>query len=162
MAGFVDLTGWPDREPAGPFGAYTDFIAPWFLLTALLAALDHRNRTGEGQHLDQAQVEAGIQILGPALLDYDANGRVQTRRGNEDDSRIHKIRPDGTHSSFLGATCTGNCLSDGLPAWSPSGRRIAFQRTMGPELGQSNLIAIFVLQTSHEYLRSSSHMRSSA
>ncbi|MHB8577588.1 MAG: CaiB/BaiF CoA transferase family protein [Dehalococcoidia bacterium] len=85
VAGFVDLTGWPDREPAGPFGAYTDFIAPWFLLTALLAALDHRDRTGEGQYLDESQTEAGIQLLGPALLDWTANGHLRTRRGNEDD-----------------------------------------------------------------------------
>jgi len=80
-AGFVDLTGWPDREPAGPFGAYTDFIAPWFLLTALLAALDERDRSGLGQYLDQAQVEAGISLLGPALLDYSANGVLATRAG---------------------------------------------------------------------------------
>ena len=28
IAGFYTITGWPDREPAGPFGAYTDYIAP--------------------------------------------------------------------------------------------------------------------------------------
>jgi crotonobetainyl-CoA:carnitine CoA-transferase CaiB-like acyl-CoA transferase len=88
VAGFVDLTGWPDREPAGPFGAYTDFVAPWFLLTALLAALDYRDRTGEGQYLDQSQVEAGLQTLGPALLDSTANGQLRSRRGNEDDEYV--------------------------------------------------------------------------
>src|SRR5581483_7395488 len=56
-AGLHNLTGWPDRPPSGVFGAYTDFLAPWFLYTALVAALDHRDRTGEGQHLDQSQVE---------------------------------------------------------------------------------------------------------
>ena len=85
VAGFVELTGWPDREPAGPFGAYTDFVAPWFLLTTLLAALDYRDRTGEGQYLDQSQAEAGMQLLGPALLDYTANGHLRSRRGNDDD-----------------------------------------------------------------------------
>jgi benzylsuccinate CoA-transferase BbsF subunit len=83
-AGLHALTGWPDRPPAGVFGAYTDFVAPWFLYTALVAALDHRDRTGEGQHLDQAQVEAGLQMLGPQLLDYFANGHVTTRAGNDD------------------------------------------------------------------------------
>lgn len=85
VSGFVELTGWPDREPGMPSGAFTDFVAPWFLLTALLAAIDHRERTGEGQYLDQAQVESGIQMVGPALLDYSANGHLRSRRGNEDD-----------------------------------------------------------------------------
>lgn len=83
-AGFYALTGWPDRPPAGVHGAYTDFLSPWFLFTALIAALDHRDRTGEGQYLDQAQVEAGLQLLGPALLHYFATGTTPTRAGNED------------------------------------------------------------------------------
>jgi benzylsuccinate CoA-transferase BbsF subunit len=44
-AGFFHLTGWPDREPAGPYGAYTDFINPHFAASALIAALDHWRRT---------------------------------------------------------------------------------------------------------------------
>jgi crotonobetainyl-CoA:carnitine CoA-transferase CaiB-like acyl-CoA transferase len=84
MAGLHALTGWPDRPPAGVFGAYTDFIAPWFLFTALIAALDYRDRTGRGQYLDQSQVEAGMQLLGPHLLDYFASGHALTRAGNDD------------------------------------------------------------------------------
>ena len=45
MSGVQYLTGWADRPPAGPFGPYTDYPAPRFALTALLAALDHRRRT---------------------------------------------------------------------------------------------------------------------
>lgn len=83
-AGLHALTGWPDRPPAGIFGAYTDFVAPWFLYTALVAALDYRDRTGRGQYLDQSQVEAGLQLLGPALLDHFATGRTAERAGNDD------------------------------------------------------------------------------
>jgi crotonobetainyl-CoA:carnitine CoA-transferase CaiB-like acyl-CoA transferase len=84
MAGFVDLTGWPDRTPATPYGAYTDFIVQRFCGTALVAALDHRRRTGEGQYIDVSQYEASAQFLAPFLLDAEVNGRVRTRDGNRD------------------------------------------------------------------------------
>ena len=84
ISGFYDLTGWPDRPPAGPFGAYTDTVAPRFMVAAILAALDHRRRTGQGQHIDQSQAESALHFLGPALLDYTVNERVQERVGNRD------------------------------------------------------------------------------
>ena len=55
MTGFTDLTGWPDRAPAGPFTAYTDYVSPRFLALALVAAIDHVRRTGQGQYIDLAQ-----------------------------------------------------------------------------------------------------------
>src|SRR3990170_2062922 len=58
ISGFHNLTGWPDRPPAGPFGAYTDTIAPRFTAIAILAALDERRRTGRGQYIDQSQAVA--------------------------------------------------------------------------------------------------------
>ncbi len=84
LGGFYGLTGWPDRAPAGPFLAYTHTIAPRFTVAAILAALDHRRRTGEGQYIDLSQMESSLHFLTPALLDYTVNGRVQTRDGNRD------------------------------------------------------------------------------
>lgn len=83
MSGFFGLTGWPDRPPCGPYGAYTDYISPRFFLAALLAALDHRRRTGEGQYIDFAQAEAAMHTLTPAILEYTVNERVPERRGNQ-------------------------------------------------------------------------------
>ncbi|MFT3855622.1 MAG: CoA transferase [Ilumatobacteraceae bacterium] len=82
LAGFYEIAGWPDRTPIMIYGAYTDFVAQRFTTTALLAALDHRRRTGEGQHIDVAQLEAALQFLGPELLAYELDGRVATRAGN--------------------------------------------------------------------------------
>ena len=84
ISGFFHPTGWPDRPPAGPFGAYTDYIAPWYNATAVMAALTHKHHTGEGQHIDLSQAEAALQFLGPALLDYTVNGRIQGPAGNRD------------------------------------------------------------------------------
>ena len=84
MAGVLDLTGWSDRPPAGPYGPYTDYPAPRFSLTALLAALEHRRRTGQGAHIDQAQAEATLHLLAPALIDHLNGGATLRRRGNDD------------------------------------------------------------------------------
>lgn len=85
VAGFYELTGWPDRAPAGPFGAYTDYVAPRFNAISILAALEHRHRTGEGQHIDMSQAESALHFLAPALLDVLVNDHVPTRRGNRDE-----------------------------------------------------------------------------
>ena len=82
IAGFGELTGWPDRAPAAPFGAYTDYTSPKFTIAALLAAVGHKRRTGQGQYIDLSQAECSIHMLGRAVLDYTVNGRVQTRTAN--------------------------------------------------------------------------------
>jgi benzylsuccinate CoA-transferase BbsF subunit len=85
LAGFVSVTGWADRLPAGPFAAYSDFIAPRYSLAALGAALYHRQRTGEGQYIDLSQIEAAIHFLEPMLLDHAVNGRTAGLRGAASD-----------------------------------------------------------------------------
>jgi benzylsuccinate CoA-transferase BbsF subunit len=84
LAGFVDYWGWPDRDPAGPAGAYTDYVATRFITAAVLGALEHRRRTGEGQHVDVAQAEAAMHFLTPGILRYGINGKTIDRAGNSD------------------------------------------------------------------------------
>ena len=86
ISGLTYLCGWPDRQPTGPYGSYTDYLVPRFNLLAIAAALDHRRRTGEGVYLDAAQLESSVQFVAPALLDYQANGRISRRAGNRDPS----------------------------------------------------------------------------
>ncbi|MBW2270562.1 MAG: CoA transferase [Deltaproteobacteria bacterium] len=81
LGGFIAITGWPDRKPQAPWGAYTDFIAPRYALSALGAALVHRDATGEGQYIDISQIEAALHFLEPMLLDCNVNGRVFERPG---------------------------------------------------------------------------------
>src|SRR4029450_3557681 len=84
VSGFSNLGGWPDRPPSGPFSAYTDYVSPRFVAIAILAALEHRRRAGEGQLIDCSQAEASLHFLGPALLDHTVNGRLWERTGNRD------------------------------------------------------------------------------
>ena len=82
IAGYYEITGWPDLPPDGPWTAYTDTISPRFLGATLMAALDHRRRTGQGQYIDAAQIEMGLQFLGPQLIDFRVSGRSVSRMGN--------------------------------------------------------------------------------
>jgi crotonobetainyl-CoA:carnitine CoA-transferase CaiB-like acyl-CoA transferase len=82
VAGFYEVTGWPDLRPDGPWVAYTDTIAPRFISATLIAALDHRRRTGEGQWIDAAQIEASLHFLAPELMEHQRTGVVITRLGN--------------------------------------------------------------------------------
>jgi benzylsuccinate CoA-transferase BbsF subunit len=82
LSGYNALTGWPDREPVGPFGTITDSLSPRFVATALAAGLLYRRRTGRGVYLDVSQVEAAVYTLSPWLLEYADTGVVADRDGN--------------------------------------------------------------------------------
>jgi crotonobetainyl-CoA:carnitine CoA-transferase CaiB-like acyl-CoA transferase len=106
ISGFHNLTGWPDRPPSGPFGAYTDYVSPRFTAIAILAALEYRRRTGKGQYIDQSQGEASLHFLGPAILDYTVNGRVQMRDGNRDPVFApHAVYPARGDDAWVAIVC---------------------------------------------------------
>ena len=84
LTGLMHLTGLPGREPAGTGTNFPDHVPnPCHAAFAIMAALRHRRRTGEGQLIDIAQTEPTIALLGPTFLDLTVNGRVQQPTGNE-------------------------------------------------------------------------------
>jgi crotonobetainyl-CoA:carnitine CoA-transferase CaiB-like acyl-CoA transferase len=92
LSGFNYLTGWPDREPIGPFGTITDSLAPRFVATALAAALLHRRATGESVYVDLSQVECAAWTLSDWLLAYRRGGVIGERRGNtHPDAALHSV-----------------------------------------------------------------------
>jgi benzylsuccinate CoA-transferase BbsF subunit len=132
ITGFYELTGWPDRAPAGPFLAYTDYVAPRFAMAALLAALERRRRTGLGEFLDFSQAEASIHFLAPAMM-ATADGVHRTRRGNEDDiAWPHGVYPCVGHDTWIAVACetdeqraalaaeVGAATDAALTAWTAS------------------------------------------
>ena len=82
LVGFNQVCGWPDRDPAFPWGAYTDSTGPFFIVIAIISALGQRRQTGKGQYIDVSQFECSLPFLSPAILDYNINRRVQGRWGN--------------------------------------------------------------------------------
>jgi benzylsuccinate CoA-transferase BbsF subunit len=93
LSGVDSILSWPDRAPSGAFGALTDYIAPQFNTISLIAALDYRRRTGKGQYIDQSQHEASMQLITPLILDYTANQRDFTAKGN----RLDYAAPHGVY-----------------------------------------------------------------
>lgn len=125
LSGLYHITGWPDGEPTGPFGAYTDYIAPKYLLATILTALLKRRRSGKGGYIEQSQVEAGMNFISPLLLDYTANGNVQELSGNRTpDAAPHgayRCRGDDRWCAIAVTTddeWTSFCRVMGNPAWS--------------------------------------------
>jgi benzylsuccinate CoA-transferase BbsF subunit len=84
LAGFCGLTGQPDGSPMLLYGPYIDFIASSMGTAAVLGALDQQRRTGKGCLIDVAQYECGMAFIAGALFDYEKNGRVAARAGNDD------------------------------------------------------------------------------
>jgi crotonobetainyl-CoA:carnitine CoA-transferase CaiB-like acyl-CoA transferase len=80
VCGLSYISGLPGEEPSGWGLSYMDNEAAFFNASALLTAIYHRNNTGVGAEIDVSAVEAGINLLGPILLDVSVNGR-STRDG---------------------------------------------------------------------------------
>jgi benzylsuccinate CoA-transferase BbsF subunit len=77
------MVGYPDEStPCGTRFAFGDHVAATHGALAILMALIHRNRTGEGQYIDISEWEAVTSLLGEPLMDYIMNGRIQGPMGN--------------------------------------------------------------------------------
>jgi crotonobetainyl-CoA:carnitine CoA-transferase CaiB-like acyl-CoA transferase len=96
FAGLSEMSGLP--EPAMPVGwgySYLDWIGAYSFALAMLSALFHRARTGEGQWIDASQCECGLFINGTTTLDWSANGRVWSRYGNRS-----PFKPAAPHGAY--------------------------------------------------------------
>ena len=94
LCGFTSVTGYPDMDPSILYGPYVDHIGVGYGVVALVAALEHKRISGEGQLIDLAQYECGIQFMMPALLEYTVNNRVMDRKGNQHGYAVpHNVYP---------------------------------------------------------------------
>jgi len=125
LSGLVNFIGWPDQGPVSLIVAYTDYLAPLFALSALVAALDYRRRNGKGQLLDVSQFEIGLQLLVPSILNYSVNGVEDIRMGNSSPYAA----PHGAYrckgedrwcaiAVFDDAEWDGFCRVIGNPSWT--------------------------------------------
>jgi glutaryl-CoA transferase len=86
MGGIMSVTGQPDGEPgAEPMKvgvAFADIFTGLYAVIGMLAALRHRERTGEGQHVDLALLDCQVAVLANQALNFLVGGQAPTRLGN--------------------------------------------------------------------------------
>lgn len=83
LSGLVASAGLPGRAPIGTGTHYPDHVPnPGHALVALLAAIFERARTGRGRAIEVSQFESTVNVVGPAILAYQASGAAEARRGN--------------------------------------------------------------------------------
>ena len=82
MSGMAWLAGFPDGQGAMTQYAYPDSLSAVHGLFAVLCALDHRERTGEGQRISLAQLETTVAMIGPEMMEQMAEQRTPARLGN--------------------------------------------------------------------------------
>ncbi len=93
LSGLSQLSGYPARHCTNTQYAYPDALGALHGLVAVMAALTHRDRSGEGQHVSLSQLEATIASLGVAMMEPLATGNVPERPGN----RSRYMAPHGCY-----------------------------------------------------------------
>lgn len=127
-SGLAHLTGYSDGPP-NPLTGSTDLMSATTSAFAIMAALNHRQHTGQGQHIDMASVESLAVFTGDALMEYIMNGRVQSRNGNHDrimaPHNCYRCRGEDKWVSIAVATdeeWQAFCNAAGHPEWASDER----------------------------------------
>lgn len=162
MGGLMSLTGRSDAEEgAGPQKvgvALVDIMTGLYATIAVLAALQHRDRTGQGQHIDMALLDVQVATLANQAANYLTSGRAPQRMGNAhpnivpyqdfptaDGDMILAIGNDGQFGKF--------CAVAGRPEWASDERfatnpaRVANRQVLIPLLRQAT-----VMKTTAEWI----------
>jgi crotonobetainyl-CoA:carnitine CoA-transferase CaiB-like acyl-CoA transferase len=162
MGGLMSVTGRADgEEGAGPQKvgvALTDILTGLYATVGVLAALAHRDRTGEGQHIDLALLDVQVACLANQTANYLIGGTVPRRMGNAhpnivpyqdfptaDGDMILAVGNDGQFAKF--------CEVAGKPEWSRDERfatnaaRVGHRADLIPLLRQAT-----VMRTTHEWI----------
>lgn len=91
-AGMSAVTGYPEGPPCNPQGP-ADPIVGVHAGVALLAALEHRNRTGAGRLIEIAQIEVAACLTAEPVIEYSMNGVVRPREGNRRRGYLQGVYP---------------------------------------------------------------------
>ena len=128
-AGLPFISGYRDGPPADLSGNWPDYMIGTMMAFAVLSAIHHHRRSGEGQHIEIAMGEVVTAMLPEAVLDYTMNGRQRSRAGNRDDVMApHDVYPCQGEDQWV-AIAVGSdeewralCQAAGHPEWASDAR----------------------------------------
>ncbi|MBX9871591.1 MAG: CoA transferase [Burkholderiaceae bacterium] len=167
MSGMMSITGRPDEVPGGGpqrVGvALTDIFTGVYAATAILAALEVRHRTGEGQHIDMSLLDVGMAILANQAGGFLNTGQVPQRQGNshpslvpyqdmptKDGAMLLAIGNDGQFARFCEVAGQPALAQDARYATNP--QRVAHREELVPQL-----MAITRTRTTAEWIAALEH-----
>ncbi|HWO94175.1 MAG TPA: CoA transferase [Dehalococcoidia bacterium] len=155
LCGLTAMAGLPGREPSGWGYSYMDNTAAYYGTIAIMLALYHKRATGLGQEIDVSAVEAGINLLGPDLLDFMANQRPYKRDGRPEGNRLssppaapHGVYPTNEEDRWIAIAVFSDAEWEGLldvmarPAWANDprfatlGKRLKHQDELDAHLAE--------------------------
>lgn len=149
MSGMMSITGHPEGEPGGgPLRvgvALTDLFTGVYACSAILAALEARNRTGLGQHIDMSLLDVGMAILANQAAGFLNTGKVPLRQGNshpslvpyqefatQDGALLLAIGNDGQFARFSEAAEQPDWATD--PRYSTNTLRVTHRDSLVPAI----------------------------
>lgn len=96
LSGLSEMSGLPEPAPPAGWGySFLDWFGANSMALAVLAAIYHRQQTGEGQWIDASQTEAGIGLTALAVVDWSVTGATWQRYGNR--SPFTGAAPEGIY-----------------------------------------------------------------
>jgi crotonobetainyl-CoA:carnitine CoA-transferase CaiB-like acyl-CoA transferase len=147
MGGLMSLTGEPDGMPVKVGVALTDIFTGMYATVAALAALAHRDRTGQGQHIDLALLDVQVAVLANQATNYLVGGMVPKRLGNAhpnivpyqafataDGHIILAVGNDGQFRKFAQVAGREDLADD--PAYATNRGRVENRARLVPILGE--------------------------
>ena len=157
MGGLMSITGKPDGEAGGgpvKVGvALTDILTGLYASTAILAALQAREHTGRGQHIDLALLDVQVACLANQGMNYLYSGKVPERMGNShpntvpyqdfptsDGHMILAIGNDGQFARF--------CIAAGQPEWASDARFVSNAARLAHRMELITLMRTLTVQRS--------------
>lgn len=145
MSGLMSITGEPDRQPQKVGVAVTDVITGLYGTIGVLAAVEQRHRTGQGQHIDMSLLDCATAMLANQAMNFLATGTSPSRKGNDhpnispyqvlpvsDGHFILAVGNDGQFQRFCAVIDRPDLAEN--PDYATNGLRVANRETLTTQL----------------------------